>query len=71
MSWKIFHGGPGKVLDFFVSNRVGTLNKLQYKQNMSIIALSISAFIYTLNRGTVTFKWRDRITCTSVLNISA
>ena len=25
-SWKIFHGGPGKVLDFFVSKRVGTLS---------------------------------------------
>jgi len=24
-SWKISHGGPGKVLDFFVSKRVGTL----------------------------------------------
>jgi len=24
-SWKISHGGPGKVLDFFVSERVGTL----------------------------------------------
>ena len=24
-SWKIFHGVPGKVLDFFVSKRVGTL----------------------------------------------
>ena len=25
-SWKIFHGGPGKVLDFFVSKRVRTLS---------------------------------------------
>jgi len=25
MSWKISRGGPGKVLDFFVSKRVGTL----------------------------------------------
>jgi len=25
-SWKIFHGGPGKVLDFFVSKRVGTVD---------------------------------------------
>jgi len=24
-SWKIIHEGPGKVLDFFVSKRVGTL----------------------------------------------
>jgi len=24
-SWKIFHGSPGKVLDFFVSKRVGPL----------------------------------------------
>jgi len=24
-SWKIFHGGPGKLRDFFVSKRVGTL----------------------------------------------
>jgi len=28
-SWKISHGGPGKVLDIFVSKKAGTLKKVQ------------------------------------------
>jgi len=40
-SWKIIHGGPGKVLDFFVSKRVGT---------MILVDLCVCAFV-SLGRG--------------------
>ena len=46
-------------------------NKLQYIHNVSIIFLTISTFAYMLNHRTIIFRWRDRITYTTVLNILA
>ena len=45
-SWKIFSRGPGKVLDFFVSKRVGTLDLVLDAENDCTCVLLMQESLY-------------------------
>ena len=45
-SWKIIHGCPGKVLDFFISKRVGTLDDLHAYGAVAAICINMYQLVY-------------------------